>query len=337
MAVVNQAHTFVTNEVLTAATMNANPAAFVAGFANIDHFNIGAAGIYASQMIPSNNAQAIFGGAQTYLFGSGVSTGTVPLQINAPNGTVVNAFDTQINSVSKFAIDSTGRAVSTVTYLAPGGTAGGYLLNTATGFGYTGGTGAPTHSAPNGTVWARFDSSSSPVYVNTSGASTSGTTWTAVATGVAGVYSAQGSSIITYSTTNSESAGSPGTLGTAGLTLPNTSPGTNSNWRVFVTLSVSIGSVAWSSNTKLGIGTASAGSTPYALFAGGASTHALTGGNCVSDTNVGATGVQGLASIVTYSSIYANSTVLSFTGLLGTSITSSNTINGSLVILAFPN
>jgi len=43
------------------------------------------------------------------------------------------------------------------------------------------GIGAPTFSAPNGTLYSRYDgAASTTLYVNTSGASTSGTTWTAV-------------------------------------------------------------------------------------------------------------------------------------------------------------
>ena len=44
------------------------------------------------------------------------------------------------------------------------------------------GTGVPTFSAPNGSLFMRYDgaTSSTCLYVNTSGASTSGTTWTAV-------------------------------------------------------------------------------------------------------------------------------------------------------------
>jgi len=43
-----------------------------------------------------------------------------------------------------------------------------------------GGSGAPTFSAPNGSTYMRYDGGAGTrFYVNTSGASTSGTTWTA--------------------------------------------------------------------------------------------------------------------------------------------------------------
>jgi len=43
------------------------------------------------------------------------------------------------------------------------------------------GVGAPTFSAPNGSLYLRYDGGAgTTLYVNTSGASTSGTTWTGV-------------------------------------------------------------------------------------------------------------------------------------------------------------
>jgi hypothetical protein len=46
------------------------------------------------------------------------------------------------------------------------------------------GTGAPTYRAPNGSLYCRFDGThggTTALYINTSGASTIGTTWTAIA------------------------------------------------------------------------------------------------------------------------------------------------------------
>jgi hypothetical protein len=46
------------------------------------------------------------------------------------------------------------------------------------------GVGAPTFRAPNGTLYIRFDGThggTTLLYINTSGASTIGTTWTAIA------------------------------------------------------------------------------------------------------------------------------------------------------------
>jgi len=73
MAVVVQPQVWANGQTLTAIALNANPAAFVAGFANIDHVNIGSAGLYASQLIPTTGAQATFGGSVAYTFGNGLT------------------------------------------------------------------------------------------------------------------------------------------------------------------------------------------------------------------------------------------------------------------------
>jgi hypothetical protein len=62
------AHTFITGETLTAANMNANPIAQLNCTSNLDHNNVGAAGFYASQIIPTTTGQATFGGTQPYAF-----------------------------------------------------------------------------------------------------------------------------------------------------------------------------------------------------------------------------------------------------------------------------
>lgn len=85
MANVVQAHTFVNGETLTAINLNANPAAFVAGFKNIDNTNVGAAGFFASNLIPLNTAQSTFGGNVGYTFAPGSST-QVPLTIAGVSG-----------------------------------------------------------------------------------------------------------------------------------------------------------------------------------------------------------------------------------------------------------
>jgi hypothetical protein len=72
------AFTFTTGLTLTQTNLNANPTAFSNCFANIDYSNIGSAGIYALDLIPTNSSQATFGGSQTYIFPVGVTaTGTV--------------------------------------------------------------------------------------------------------------------------------------------------------------------------------------------------------------------------------------------------------------------
>jgi hypothetical protein len=66
------AQVFSTGMTLTAANMNANPASIVNCVNQLDHTNIGSAGIYASQLIPGTGPQATFGGSQTYTFPAGI-------------------------------------------------------------------------------------------------------------------------------------------------------------------------------------------------------------------------------------------------------------------------
>lgn len=69
----SQAFVFATGQTLTATNLNANPANEVTCINNIDHTNLGSAGIYASQIIPATAPQAAFGGALTYTFPAGIS------------------------------------------------------------------------------------------------------------------------------------------------------------------------------------------------------------------------------------------------------------------------
>jgi hypothetical protein len=66
---------------------------------------------------------------------------------------------------------------STLTAGAGTGTAPNFV-----GIGF--GVGAPTYRAPNGSLYSRFDGThgaTTVLYINTSGANTIGTTWTAIA------------------------------------------------------------------------------------------------------------------------------------------------------------
>ena len=60
--------TFTTGQTLTAAVLNSNPSTFSGCFNNIDATNIGAVGLYASNLNPTNATQATFGSAQNYTF-----------------------------------------------------------------------------------------------------------------------------------------------------------------------------------------------------------------------------------------------------------------------------
>ncbi|MFZ1075385.1 MAG: hypothetical protein WAN50_03370, partial [Minisyncoccia bacterium] len=113
MAVVSQAHTFVTGEVLTAATLNANPANFVSAFANIDNTNIGAAGLYASQIKPTTTLQATFGGVVAYTFPQTVYSGVAGIPVSGWSFALANALGTGTQYTLLYS--STGITVQGVT------------------------------------------------------------------------------------------------------------------------------------------------------------------------------------------------------------------------------
>lgn len=85
----SQVFVFQTGQVLTASNLNANPANFVSCVNNIDNTNIGTAGLYASQIVPTNSSQATFGGSQAYTFPSGLSSTVIGTNggINLVNNT----------------------------------------------------------------------------------------------------------------------------------------------------------------------------------------------------------------------------------------------------------
>lgn len=67
--------TFTTGQTLTAPVLNSNPTTFSGCFNNIDYTNIGSAGIFASQMMPTNSSQSTFGGGQNYTFPNNLTVG----------------------------------------------------------------------------------------------------------------------------------------------------------------------------------------------------------------------------------------------------------------------
>lgn len=73
-----------------AAQVNANFTAVANGVNSIDASNIGAAGLYASQIIPTTSGQASFGGTQQYAFpaAAGVSI-TGPLTAGSINAATI--------------------------------------------------------------------------------------------------------------------------------------------------------------------------------------------------------------------------------------------------------
>ena len=111
MSVLSIPNSFAPGQLVQSALVDANFTA-IATWANgnIDNTNIGAAGIYASQIIPTSTPQATFGGNTGYIFG-GFGTGVIPLTINAPSGQTVDIFDVSLNNVKAFSVNSTGVAV----------------------------------------------------------------------------------------------------------------------------------------------------------------------------------------------------------------------------------
>lgn len=100
--------TFVNGTTADATQVDANFTA-VAGSVNaIDNTNIGANGIYASQIIPTAPFQAEFGGTIGYSFNPGVAN-QVPLSIVGAPSQTADLFDVQNSALTRVAwIDNTG-------------------------------------------------------------------------------------------------------------------------------------------------------------------------------------------------------------------------------------
>jgi len=64
---------------------------------NITYANIGSAGIYASQIIPTNGTQATFGGSQTYTFPAGIA---VTQGVSSGNTIIANGNTDWLHSFS---------------------------------------------------------------------------------------------------------------------------------------------------------------------------------------------------------------------------------------------
>jgi hypothetical protein len=106
------------------------------------------------------------------------NTGTGGIQVDAATGSIVQLL---INSVDVFRATTTGPIAVNGTAIPAGGTAGtGYRFSSTANFGIFFGSGAPTLSAAQGSLYLRSDGSSTStrLYVNTNGS----TTWTNVTT-----------------------------------------------------------------------------------------------------------------------------------------------------------
>ena len=119
-------------------------------------------------------------GAITGLVDGAVSTGTVPTGISFTTGTTVGTTRMTIGSNGKVDIFNALKVIGNSSPPAGGTTGLGLELTNATNLGIYVGSGAPTLSAAQGSLYMRTDGSSTStrMYINTNGS----TTWTAVTT-----------------------------------------------------------------------------------------------------------------------------------------------------------
>src|SRR6202051_2817399 len=116
---------------IQSALVDANFSAVATAANNIDNTNIGAAGLFATNLIPVSTATATFGGACGYKFYP-ASTGQVPLTVSGVAAQTADLFDVTLTSggTKAFAIAATGGATfsGSATILGPiliTGTSGG--------------------------------------------------------------------------------------------------------------------------------------------------------------------------------------------------------------------
>lgn len=111
--------------------VNQNFSAVAAAVNNINSSNVGALGIYASQLIPTSSAQATFGGTLGYTF-LAPSTGVTPLVASGIAGQSANIFQATLTSggIPAFAVDKSGivYASALASVSAPGSAALGDLV-----------------------------------------------------------------------------------------------------------------------------------------------------------------------------------------------------------------
>lgn len=89
-------NTFTANTSAVAAQVNANFSSLQTCGNSIDNTNIGSAGLFASQLKPTNSGQASFGGTQAYTFPAQLSaSGTITSNPGANTGFVSTAGDAQ--------------------------------------------------------------------------------------------------------------------------------------------------------------------------------------------------------------------------------------------------
>lgn len=118
-------NTFVNGAVADAAQVNANFASIIGSGNNIDSTNMGAAGIYASSLIPTTALQATFGGVVAYTVPVGLTViGPIRAASDGANPAyippVYTASGAATASTIHFAVDSVTAAGSVTTVTLSG-------------------------------------------------------------------------------------------------------------------------------------------------------------------------------------------------------------------------
>ncbi len=219
MSVLSIPNTFATGTTIQAAPFNANFTAIQTAVNSIDNTNIGAAGIFASQLIPTTAAQATFGGLVGYKFYPATAS-AVPLTISGFTGQSVDLLDVTLTSggTNAFKIGSTGAATFGFALSAAGLTS---TAGIAAGGAITGATTiAASGNIASGGVLAAYLTAQG--YTNSAGQISSAATTTsgyylfggsASSPNGAGVLSWNGTSYSFYT------AGTSGTIGNPQVTI----------------------------------------------------------------------------------------------------------------------
>jgi len=129
MSLLTIPNVFVNGATINAAPFNVNFAAITTWSTNIDNTNIGAAGIFASQVVPTTAGQATFGGTPLYTFPAGVAAGG-PLTATTVTGSSGTYSGTLIAGSATAPVPTSGSVVSSIA-----ATVGAFYLGGSTEYG----------------------------------------------------------------------------------------------------------------------------------------------------------------------------------------------------------
>jgi hypothetical protein len=106
-------YVFNSGTIINATPFNSNFSALQACGNSIDNSNIGSAGLYASNLLPTTSGQATFGGLQPYTFPNSLtanagSTTVVPVTANGASGQTADLADYDVNGSKLAWFDSAG-------------------------------------------------------------------------------------------------------------------------------------------------------------------------------------------------------------------------------------